>query len=414
MAKTITELTDGITSYVFIDGGKERWFKVKFNSKGKANFHISPNNKNVNVDLYVHTGASSSSKLLGSSTKGTGKDDTVYRITVASRIYYYMCVKNLSKEEVGVWVRAKNYPELYGKEADLQIQSITARDTLIAGEEVDFRVKVKNEGDCASDTYDVKGYCDGELFDTDSEKSLDVGDTEKSYIRNVVVNSAGEHNVKVKVKVGDSIVDTCSEKFTWDKTEAAKVAAGMPFNELFHISIRDDLSMDTSGVSKTVRLSAFQTVTYQSGVSDTSSKYNAYFNFSNGNCDGIIVGGVSYDLTKGALGEYPIFADLNKKVSRYFRKNGFSSLTVSSGAVTYEKNTHKLSFTKFQVEDSVNIGGGKKVYTRLVISEDFDMDRLAADLVVALAGLLILAAAPESLAIGGLAVAAALIVAIDF
>ncbi|MEA5056673.1 MAG: CARDB domain-containing protein [Anaerotignum propionicum] len=403
MAVTTTKLTDGDSYYGFIDGGKERWFKVMFNSKGKANFHISTENKNANIDLYVHTGASSSSKLLGESKNGAGKDDTVYRITVASGIYYYIRVKNLSKESVGFFVRAKNYPELYGKEADLQIQDVSTNNSLIAGETATFRVEVKNKGNCTSEPYTVEGYCNGKFFDDDSRQPLDAGDTDKARIKNIVMNKAGAYKVNVKVKEGDSIVDTYSKNFTWRKSEVAETIESMPLTRLLKVDedklIPDILDYNNS-VSTTVDLPPFGSLAYTGGASRTSPGYKGTFNFDNGKTPSLSLSGKSYTFDKKNEEK---FNALCVALAHFFNSNGFSKVTITLGSIGYDLKTNTINLTGFEVQDVLELSSTRYIYTSLSYSQSIDLDKLKKQLeLVALAvvGIIILVCLPELLAAG--------------
>lgn len=387
-----TEIYDGISHNAIIGGGKELWYKIKFNNNGKANFHASPENKNVNIELYIYNGESKTSKLIAFSKEGIGKDETIFSIPVAFGKWYYINVRNCSQDSTKFFVRAKNYTNENGTE-NLQIQNITAKNSLIAGKSARFSVEVKNKGNCTSVPYSVKGYCDGDFFNERRESPLNAGDTDLLNFRHAV-DKAGEYEMKF-------IVDgmhkhTLSKKFTWDKTQAAKMATRMPLTNLFNVRIPDDLGTDDS-VSKSIRISAYQTATFQAGVSDTSPKYNAYLNFNNGRFVGINFGNGSIDLAKEKIEGFGI---LSQRLASYFNRYGFSSVTISAGGIKYDDLTKTISFTKFQIQNAVDIDGGETVYTSLTISEDINLNRLATEVVLALAGLAIIFGAAEIVAGG--------------
>lgn len=200
------------TKYVPDNGRK--WYRVRFNQNGKANFHISPQNSDLDVDIYVHDSESENSFEYGSSTNGRGKDDTIFEIPVLANKDYYVLLKHFSGPSGYVTLRVKNYPMFIGA-ANLQFESIEVPDQCIVGEEKRFRVYVENIGNRDSDKYYVKAYdAQGNHLDTDPEPPCDAGDVEYSPI-DITINEAGSKDIIFKIVHNGNVEDIQTVVTTW-------------------------------------------------------------------------------------------------------------------------------------------------------------------------------------------------------
>lgn len=114
--KIATKRIDDDCNYVETtsESSDKQWFKVAFSKDGFANFHISPKDSNLDLDLYIYEYENEDSACLGSSTNGTGEDDTVFEVPVRAGKDYYLCVKNYNHGSGEYLIRAKNYPDGMG------------------------------------------------------------------------------------------------------------------------------------------------------------------------------------------------------------------------------------------------------------------------------------------------------------
>lgn len=153
-------------------------------------------------------------------------------------------------------------------------------------------------------------------------------------------------------------------------------------------------------VSKEVPLPPFDTITYRAGLMKTSSNYTGTFNFDNGLFQSFYFDGTTYTFEEDEE-NYGKFKELCVKLAKYF---GFSKLSITFGGLEYIKESNTINLTKFVIQDSVDLGKSKYVYTNLSVSESIDLNKLILDgvLALALAAIIIIACFPEALAVGGL------------
>lgn len=164
----------------------------------------------------------------------------------------------------------------------------------------------------------------------------------------------------------------------------------MPLTELLNVSIPADLSKPVS----VMLLPPFKKITYQAGVSTESPNLHTTFNFDNDGFQGVSINGISYTFGE----DNKAFALLGDGLANYFHNKSFHSVTISTGDISYDKNTNTISITEFQIQDSKQISSGKYVYTRLSISESINLDDLLLALALALVGVAIIAFAPGVIA----------------
>ncbi|MCT4594268.1 MAG: hypothetical protein N4A57_08375 [Anaeromicrobium sp.] len=190
-----------------------KWFKVKFDEDGLANFWLRPEDPKHDVNLYVHERESAGSRELGSSTRGVGRDEIIKEIPVEAGRYYYISVENRNNRYGEIIIKARNYPQSSGgsKEFDLGIKDVTTDQAppFAIGQVVDFNVQVENyEKNDESPEYKVilKDRTGNEL-DYDNEPSVRPGDTNKASLSTTIRQEDvvdGKAKFKIIVESRDS------------------------------------------------------------------------------------------------------------------------------------------------------------------------------------------------------------------
>lgn len=316
-----------------------------------------------NVSSYVE------SKTARSSTSSSSVYGTVDNGMSAGRkytLYAYAQAKN------GKWYKAGSDTITMQNEGseDLKIRSITPRNELIVGERVGFKVIVKNYGEADSENYVVRVYDSAEKqLSYDTEPGIDAGDSANAYVY-VKTTKPGSYKLKFVVDGDSSDVEYKTYKFVSDDTAEGLIAQNMPLSKEYGIDIPgtfNDYGYSTTVIQEPVK------VVYKAGInSDYSVPGIGSINFTNGNLDGISVGGSSFSVNADLLNELPFLGD---KLAQFLDTYNFSTVTFTSGRFDIGTDGW-CELVGLEIQDSESIGNNKCVFTRLTCSKRIRQDDL--------------------------------------